>query len=184
MARLIETDAFGDALPIVIGAARLEAAPAAPMHAILPFRGQEGALSDALRAAHGVGWPQPGRSEARGEVRIVWAGLDQSFLIGTVPDARLGQHAAIIDQSDAWASVLISGTDAREVLARLCPLDLSPQIFKRGHSARSLLGHMQASIQREGADRYRLMVFRSMAGTLLHELQEAMTGVAARARRP
>ena len=45
---------------------------------------------------------------------------------------------------------------------------------------RTLLGHMTASITRVDATTYDLMVFRSMAQTLVHDLTRAMKGIAAR----
>ena len=83
------------------------------------------------------------------------------------------------DQSDGWAVMRLEGAGARDVLARLCPLDLRAPVFKRGHTARSLLGHMNASITRVGVNAFEIMVFRSMANTAVHELNEAMKSVAA-----
>ena len=182
MARLLETNPFNATLPMEIGATRIEMADLGPVTAILPYNGREDALSEALARHHGIGWPKPRRSVIKGEARIVWSGMEQAMLIGVAADGRLGEHAALIDQSDAWAAVRISGEASRDVLARLCPLDLNPQVFRRGHAARSLIGHMSSLIHREGDTRYLVMTFRSMADTLAHELQEAMTSVAARAR--
>jgi sarcosine oxidase gamma subunit len=39
---------------------------------------------------------------------------------------------------------------------------------------------MNGSVTRTGADTFLVMVFRSMAGTLLHDLQRAMESIAAR----
>jgi sarcosine oxidase subunit gamma len=48
-------------------------------------------------------------------------------------------------------------------------------------SQRSSLMHMQAVISCLGKSRFRVMVFRSMTQTLLHDLTCAMESVAARA---
>jgi len=69
----------------------------------------------------------------------------------------------------------------RDVLARLTPLDLRVKQFKTGMSQRSSLMHMQAVISCHGKSRFRVMVFRSMTQTLLHDLTTAMESVAARA---
>ena len=103
------------------------------------------------------------------------------MLVGPAPDPALSEQAVMVDQSDAWAVVRLDGTGAREVLARLTPLDLREGHFKRGHTARSELAHMPAAITRIGARAYQVMVFRAMAGTLVHEMRVAMQGVAARA---
>jgi sarcosine oxidase subunit gamma len=59
-------------------------------------------------------------------------------------------------------------------------VDLRPQVFKRGHTLRTELKHMMASITRIGAQSFQIMVFRSMARTLVHDLKTAMEAVAAR----
>ncbi|MFW5881818.1 MAG: sarcosine oxidase subunit gamma, partial [Roseicyclus sp.] len=71
----------------------------------------------------------------------------------------------------------------REVLARLTPIDLGEAAFAPGHAARTMLGHMSCLLLRLEADRFGLMVFRSMAGTAAHELDRAMRLAAARAAR-
>jgi sarcosine oxidase gamma subunit len=40
--------------------------------------------------------------------------------------------------------------------------------------------HMNGSVTRIGADSFVILVFRSMAGTLYHDLERAMESVAAR----
>ena len=102
------------------------------------------------------------------------------MLIGPEPDASLGEYAALTDQSDGWAVVRLEGKGAGDVLARLVPLDLRPASFKRGHSARTDLAHMMASLTKVGENAFQIMVFRSMARTLVHDLKTAMEGVAAR----
>jgi sarcosine oxidase subunit gamma len=136
--------------------------------------------SDALKSSHGCAMPAPGRATGKDGARAIWTGLGQAFLVGPVPQAELSGTCTLTDQSDAWAVLRLEGEKAIEVLARLTPLDLRPAHFKRGHTARSLLGHMTASFTRIGANSWMIMVFRSMADTAVHELTDAMQGVAAR----
>ena len=96
------------------------------------------------------------------------------------PDPTLAGHAAMVDQSDGWAVLRLEGAGAAEVLARLVPLDLRAPQFRRGHTARTELQHMMASLTRLGPDAFLIMVFRSMARTLVHDLTSAMEAVAAR----
>ncbi len=72
------------------------------------------------------------------------------------------------------------GRGGEAVLTRLVPLDLRISGFKINHTARSLLGHLPVSITRTGAQAFEVMVMRSMAASLVHDLQEAMAGLAAR----
>ncbi len=110
----------------------------------------------------------------------MWFGRDLVLLIGPEPHGSLARHAAIVDQSDAWAVVRLQGAGAEAVLARLVPVDLRAAHFKRGHTLRSQLQHMNVSITRVAADAFQIMAFRSMAQTLVHDLKTAMEGVAAR----
>ena len=102
-------------------------------------------------------------------------------------DSRAAAHlaterevAALVDQSDAWAVVRLEGEGAEDVLARLVPVDLRLVSFPMGATARSKIGHMSGSVTRVGEDAFWLMVFRSMAETLVHDLKSAMEAVAAR----
>jgi sarcosine oxidase subunit gamma len=88
--------------------------------------------------------------------------------------------AALTDQSDAWAVVQIAGAGVEDVLARLVPVDLRGQVFKKTHVATTMLGHMSVTVTRMGPVSFEIMVMRSMAATLVHELQGAMRGVTAR----
>ena len=168
-------------LPLRIGGVELSEADARRMTLLAPFKGREAALSDALKRAHGAGFPAPGRVIGAGGVRVQWFGRAAAILIGPVPDAALAEHAALSDQSDAWAIVRLTGAGAADVLARLTPLDLRESRFAAGATARTDLRHMQAAITRLEGGAFEIMVFRSMARTLVHDLRIAMEGVAARA---
>lgn len=167
-------------LPITVGVVTAEEVEAGPLTALAAFKGQADALKDALDAAHGVGWPAPGHSTVQGTARIMWFGHAHALLMGVTPDPGLAAHAALTDQSDAWAVVRLSGDGARDVLARLTPLDLRDAVFPTGACARSDLAHMQAAVLRTGDQVWQVMVFRSMAATLVHDLGITMRAVAAR----
>lgn len=165
-------------LPLQIGEARVSEPEAEPMFLVAPFAGKESAAAKAL----GMDWPAPGEIVTQDGARLVWFGRAQALLMGAKPKKALTRHAAVTDQSDAWARVILEGANAREVLARLTPADLRDSAFPVGRAVRTELFHMQASIARLGAERWQIMSFRSMAGTLVHDLKTAMEG--ARARDP
>jgi heterotetrameric sarcosine oxidase gamma subunit len=181
VAELIATDAFaGLDLPITAGACRLEACAPAPITSVSPWPGRIQAADAALRAV-GLAFPRPGQVVAAGSTRAVWAGRATAFLIGPAPPEGLADHAALTDQGDGWAGLRLTGEAAETVLARLVPLDLRPAALAPGQAARSLLNHVPCLILREAETAFDLYVFRSMAGTTVRELGEAMRGVAARA---
>lgn len=168
--------------PLEIGASRLSEVELGVLTSLAPFKGQDAALSKSLNAAHGITLPGPGRATGKEGGRAIWFGNRMVLLAGPAPDTDLAAFAALSDQSDAWVSVRLEGADAEAVLARVTPLDLRIGVFRRGHSARTELRHMAASITRLSETAFLILAFRSMSGTLVHDLQEAMCGVAARRR--
>ena len=178
MANLVALSPCDGLLPQTIGAVTLTEVNLGQITAILPFKGQEKAVSDALKSALGVGFPAPGCSQAKGRARAVWVGKGEALLTGV--DCPAIQGAACVDQSDAWCTVEIAGKSVEDVLARLVPVDLRAATFKRSHTAKTLLGQMTASVSRTGDDAFEIMVFRSMAETLVEELTRAASGLAAR----
>jgi heterotetrameric sarcosine oxidase gamma subunit len=169
----------GGFAPIKIGGLRLSEVSPAHVTALLPYRGQEAALDAALRAAHGLGFPALGGVSQNGTGRCLWAGDRQAMLVGLSPDAALAECASIVDQSDGWAMLRLEGEGARDVLARLVPVDLR---LPAGHCLRSLVGHMAAVITVLGETGYEIWVFRSMAETAVHEIEQAMRQYEARRR--
>jgi len=171
-------------LPVSVGDLSLTEMRPVRMTSLAPYRGCVAALSEAMQAAHGLAWPEPGRMTGDTQARALWFGRDMALLIGPEPEAALAAHAALTDQSDGWAVVQLEGRRAAEVLARLCPLDLRDAVFAPGHTARTDVAHMAGSVSRLGPQLWQIMVFRSMAATLVHEVEIAMRRVAARQNSP
>ena len=179
MVELKETSACAGLLPVSIGAVSLEELPAGNITSLSAF-GDATKFSAALEKAHGLALPKPNRSTGKDGARCLWFGLREAMLVGPEPDKVLAKHGAVVDQTDAWAVVSLKGAGAVDVLARLVPVDLRDAAFKRGHTVRAPLMHMSASVTKLGQDHFMIMVFRSMAGTLVHDLKGAMAAVAAR----
>ncbi len=166
------------AQPIEIGRTSIEEMTLGPVTWIAPYNGQEKAVAAALKSSAGVAFPKPGQVTRKGGVRALSIGPGQALLIG----ASLSlDDAATTDQSAAWCAISLAGEDARDVLARLTPLDLRPSAFAIHRTARTMVGHMTASLTRTDENAYEIMVFRSMAHTLVHDLTRAMRHVSGRA---
>lgn len=178
MVELIAKSPCEGLLPISAGSVSVTEIVYDAVTSVAPLKGQDEAVSAALESRIGAAFPAPNRSTASPKARVVWSGQGQAMVLGA-PVAGIG-GAAMTDQTDAWACVALDGADARAVLARLVPLDLRPGMFETGHAARTLLAHMTAVLMRTDKDRYEIMVFRSMAKTLVHDLKTAMEAVAAR----
>lgn len=179
MVELREKSPCAELLPVTLGTVTAQEVAAGPIASLSPF-GDASALAAALQKAHGVAMPKAGETTAKGDLRCIWFGMREVLLMGGTPDPALRAVAAVVDQSDAWAVVDLHGSGAVDVLARLVPLDLRESAFAVGQTARTQVVHMSASITRLEVDRFRIMVFRSMGGTLVHDLSQAMAAVAAR----
>lgn len=182
MVDLIAKTPLNGMAPLEVGAARLSEVDLGVLTSLAPYKAKGAALSKGLKTAHGMAMPGPGRATGKDGARAIWFGHDMALLAGPAPAPALAEHAALTDQSDAWVCVRLDGDAARDVLARLTPLDLRESVFKRGHTARTELQHMAVSITRVAADGFLILAFRSMADTLRHDLESAMRGVAARGR--
>lgn len=179
MVELTATTACDGLLPATKGAVTLSEVDPGCITALIPFQGQRDSLNSALNAAHGLAFPDPGRMTTGPDAVCLWTARNQVFLMGPAADDSLAEFASVTDQSDAWATVLLTGERVEEVLARLVPIDLHPAAFPVGTAARTLCQHMTVSLCRR-ADGFQIMAFRSMARTLAHDLTEAMASVAAR----
>lgn len=179
MVELTETSPCAGLLPLSIGAVTLDEMEVGRLTSLSPF-GDASKMSAALEKAHGMAVPQPNRSTGKDGARCIWFGRGEALLVGPAPDKALAGHGAVVDHSDAWAVVSLKGAGAVDVLARLVPVDLRDGVMKRGHTVRTQVMHMNASITKLGTEHFMIMVFRSMACTLVHDLKGAMAAVASR----
>lgn len=166
-------------LPVSAGQCTLSEVRPGAITSLAPRKDAEKTASAALKKAHGMAFPGPGRMTGRAGARACWSGRGQALLVGPQPAAGLSRDMALSDQSDAWAVLRLDGADAEAVLARLTPLDLRESRFRRGSAARTELFHMAALITRVGITTFDIMVFRSMAATAVHDVGTAMRSVAA-----
>ncbi len=165
-------------LPLEIGGVKVDEIDLGVLTSIASF--DEKSTSEALKKAHGMALPGPLKATGKEGARCIWLGHREVLLVGPAPDKALAKSAAVVDQSDGWACVTVSGEKAVDVLARLVPVDLRESAFKRGQTMRTQVLHMTASITRLSSDRILILVFRSMAGTFVHDLKQAMEAVDAR----
>lgn len=102
------------------------------------------------------------------------AGPGQWFLVGDGPLAPEALAAdlpdvAVCDQSHGRVRIAVQGPDAQELLARGTGLDLAG--FEHGRSAATLLGPIGVHLTRTGEEAFELLVLRSFAEALMHDLQ-------------
>lgn len=159
MIKLLETGAFAGRLPVSADGIDIAAVDITPMCL----------LTDARMAQEGLPLPKPTQSASSDAGRLMWVGPGQTMVMGT---AFAGPGS--VDQSDGWAIAELTGPRAVDVLSRLVAVDLRLDAFPVGASARTMIGHMTGSVIRTDDDSLQVMVMRSMAGTLVHDLARAI----------
>jgi sarcosine oxidase subunit gamma len=113
---------------------------------VLARHGQD----EAVAAALGVD-PAPGLASrtpvgtalwlAPGTWMVVAEDLDHHGFYRSLRD-RLGDRAAVVDQSHGRAVLRVAGARAREVLAKGCRLDLHPRVFTPGMCAQTAIAQI------------------------------------------
>ena len=130
-----------------------------------------------LAALYGLQLPSsPTLARGRG-LDLVWAGPAQWLAVSAdrAIAARLARDvngvAAISDQSDARAILRIAGKNARDTLAKGCPLDLHPRTFRPGDAALTTIAHIGVHLwQIDEMPSYDLTIPTSMASSFWHWL--------------
>ncbi|MGH3851274.1 MAG: sarcosine oxidase subunit gamma, partial [Pseudonocardiaceae bacterium] len=81
-------------------------------------------------------------------------------------EAALAGSASLVDQSDGKAVLRIAGPRTRDVLAKGCPLDLHPRVFKPGDAATTAISLIPCQLwQIDEAPTYDIAVASSYAGS-------------------
>ena len=103
----------------------------------------------------GVAWMSPD------ELMVFCDANKAGDLAGLLGDALRGQHHLAVDVSSARAVFAIEGQGAREVLAKLCPVDMAR--FTPGEIRRTRLAQVPAAFWMADATTLHLVCFRSVA---------------------
>ena len=115
---------------------------------------------------------------------ILWLGPDQWLVLSdtqageglaaSLRAALQGIPSAVADVGHARIVYAVSGSNARCVLAKGCPLDLHERAFPLGRSAQTLLAKVPVIIHRTGAEpKFDLFVARSLRDYAWDWLQSA-----------
>ena len=117
--------------------------------------------------------PNVCRATGSSNKKAIWFG-NFTLFIGDEPNIEMSDVAAVVDQSDAWCSLRLTGKNSEEVMQRLCPIDVRLSAFKTGCVAKTMLGLMPVTLHRSGKDQFDIYGFRSMSRTLVSEITESI----------
>ena len=117
--------------------------------------------------------------------RAIWLGPDEWLLtsaterpeqlVGRIREATLPFGGVVVDVSAQRITLRLTGSRARDVLAKGCSIDLHPRGFGRGSSAQTTLGQagvVLLALSGSGDD-YAVLVRSSFAGYLADWLADA-----------
>jgi len=148
---------------------------ALPLHGMITVRGD---LSDAkvkkvVKTASGVAIPPQGQLSGTASGGAAWMSPDEVLVLCPYADvpakltamqSALGDAFAMaVDVSDARAVVQVSGPGAREVMAKLAPVDLHPDAFTPGMFRRTRLAQVPAAFWMADDETFCVICFRSQA---------------------
>ncbi|MBE0414886.1 sarcosine oxidase subunit gamma [Yoonia sp.] len=148
----------------------------AGLQGMITLRGDLGAKN--LRAVctdlTGVAFPEQGKANAADGKGLCWMSPDELLVlmpyadvaaaIAQIDSALAGTHYLAENLSDARALITVSGPFAREVIAKLAPVDLHPDSFAPGDFRRTRLGQIAAAFWMTDAETVQVICFRSVAG--------------------
>lgn len=145
------------------------------LRGMITLRGDLGtrAIKTAATGATGVKMPGPNEVQTKGDNALCWMSPDELLVLcnySYVPQAfdKLNKslnsaHALAVDMSDARTMFCVTGSAARDVIAKLTPADLSPAVFRPGQIRRSRLAQVPAAFWLEDDQTFRVICFRSVA---------------------
>ncbi|MCF6304328.1 MAG: hypothetical protein L3J33_03030 [Rhodobacteraceae bacterium] len=166
-------------LPLALGSARLETVSMGEITAVMPFKGQAMSVAKALKSVLGTSLPMVGEVTQAKDAELLWFGPGQWLVFSNKPDQikdALQGLAAVVDQSDGWLGLVLSGKDAGAMMARLCPLDFDGLAV--GQVARTDFCHVSTMII-PVEDGCRIMVPRSYAVSVYENILMTMKSLAA-----
>lgn len=155
------------------------------LQGMITLRGDLGAatLSKAATKVTGAEMPDVNRANVSGHAGLCWMSPDELLVL--VPYAEveaklaaltkaLGKtHSLAVNVSDARAVFRVSGPHAREVMAKLAPVDLSPGAFEPGQFRRTRLAQVAGAFWMEEDGSFRIICFRSAADYVFKLLKVA-----------
>ena len=182
----MSTDATGRLSPLTgffAAAAGEQADDAGAVISERPFLGHlnlrgdpdDAAFTSAVETVLGLALPmEPNTTAAHGDLLALWLGPDE-WLVVTPPDSQAafqdsleaaldGMHVSVTDVTGGQTVITLGGPNARDVLAKGCPLDLHPSAFRPGDCAQTLVAKANVTLRCvDDAPSYELIVRRSFA---------------------
>ncbi|MEL6450837.1 MAG: sarcosine oxidase subunit gamma family protein [Pseudomonadota bacterium] len=157
----------------------------APLQGMITLRGDLNTppLRAAATQVTGAAMPGQGQASFADTGGLCWMSPDELLVLvdyaqvqahlATMTDLLGSAHALAANVSDARASFVVSGAYAREVMAKLVPVDLSRDAFGPGMFRRTRMAQVAAAFWMPDPDSVRIICFRSQAQYVFDLLKTA-----------
>lgn len=123
----------------------------------------------AFKKTIGLAWMSPD------ELMLFVPYSDAAKTVAALDEALSGSHFLAVNVSDARAMFALSGSAVREVIAKLCPVDMDPAQFGPGIIRRTRMAQIPAAIWMPEEGEIRVICFRSVAQYAFDLLKDAAT---------
>lgn len=131
------------------------------------------ALAKVCKSLTGMELPAAGKAIVADQKGLCWMSPDEILVlvphaeageaVAKIEEALKGRHHLAVNVSDARALIAVEGRFAREVVAKLAPVDLHPDAFVPGDFRRSRLGQVAAAFWMQDETSIHVVCFRSVA---------------------
>lgn len=155
----------------------------AGLRGMITLRGDlaAGWMTDAVVAATGCAIPAQRRVERAGDMAVAWMSYDELLILcdyaaapalaAKLGDLLSGQFATVANVSDARAVFTVTGAQAGDALAKLCPVDFGA--LREGDIRRTRAAQVAAAIWVSGPQEMTLVCFRSVGQYMFDLLSRA-----------
>jgi sarcosine oxidase subunit gamma len=141
------------------------------------------AIVAAVKDVFGVILPGTRETAFDGNTGALWMSPDEALLLCPYEEApkkatdlasKLADaHALVVNVSDARAVFHLKGRALREVIAKLSPVDMSPDAFQPGMVRRTRMAQVAAAFWMDDTSTARVVCFRSVAAYMFKLLSTA-----------
>ena len=140
-------------------------------------------IRNASTAVAGVDYPADRMCNCVGERGIAWMSPDELLVMCPYNDVAESldkinktienHHTLAVNVSDARAVFQVKGPRAREVMAKLAPVDLAPGQFTTGMFRRTRMAQVPAAFWMRDDETFQIICFRSVAQYMFDLLKVA-----------
>ncbi len=140
-------------------------------------------MKKAVLDVTGVKLPKQREILHEGDKAVAWMSPDEllvmvpydavSETLASLEKALKGNHFLAVIVSDARAVFCLSGDDVREIVAKLCPVDMAPTTFAPGQIRRTRMAQIAAAFWMTSEKQIEIVCFRSVAQYAFDLLKDA-----------